>query len=82
MQIDKYAAAAKDGIVTSFGIWNTLSQFFTQLEFIHMQSLCRFTYDVGISRVQPSIHYDLRDLLFYTDSYFQPDSCIRYKTRH
>ena len=38
----------------SFGVWDMLAVLLEPVELLALQSLCCFTYDVGISRVQPT----------------------------
>lgn len=46
----------------SFGAWNLLSYFMKTIDFLKLQALNHFTYDVGISRVLPTFY--LREELY------------------
>ena len=70
--------------LVSFGAWNLLSYFMKTIDFLKLQALNHFTYDVGISRVLPTFYLreELYALNYATFRDFQQHHVIWRNSRH
>ena len=50
-------------IVRSFGAIHTILSFYNQLDVLKLQVVCKYFYNVGISRVQMRIYLVRKDLV-------------------
>ena len=65
-------------LCVSFGVWNILASMLAQNEFVKLQGLNHFAYDVNISRCQTSYFCDEHMLAFHNSLLSDPEYYFSY----